>query len=679
LYLQLLNLLLISHVRMFLYIRYILILFSFSGYCQVLDDSTKQIYGAKTTQHFTHEHVFHASSEKKNKEEILRNGPQKSTIDTSLLNLHNYNYYFKNGILYQDLGNFGTPLNRVYYEPPTTIGKKLGFNALTEYGYDPDKIKFYDTKSPYTKLFYIQGSRGQQSMEVEHSQNVRPNWNIGFSLKRMTSLQQLAVSQKGVKQMSHYSFMAQTSYFSKDKRYTFLFSFTHLDHTQYENGGILPDANGKSDMFYYKLEQVQLYSQPFSISTPAHLRSYNKQSNFRFYNEYAVRSWSTLHVFHQFDYHTEIEGYDDNYLYNATYPTENNSYYYRNTIHAHLYFDTLNTHDRTHYELYENKVGLKGSTGKLTYMGYYRRKDFRYSQTNYAFANSNPVSKDSTSNYNSVVRIFNENFIGGRAQYRFSDTSALTVNAEYYIGRDYLLKADYSSKYLNIVYTKMSYSPTLFQLQNVSNSYIWNNRNKFTNTYTDAFNVNGKFKIGKFHFSPFANFTNIQRLIYFDSTAMPAQSTKAIQMMSVGFSSRINFGVLYLENYLRYTKTTGADVWRVPELFNQGKIYVYGPLFRKALFIQLGVDLSFNSGYYGNSYSPVTQQFYLSNRNNSLNYIDPYLLADVFLNTQIKRAFIFLKYAHANMNLPSPGYFITPYYTGMPSSFEFGIRWSFHD
>jgi hypothetical protein len=665
LYLQLLNLLLISRVRKFLYICLILVLISFSGYCQILDDSTHQIYSSKTTQYFTLDNIFNNTNDKYNKEEKENYQTKRTSIDTSILNLHNYNYYFKNGILYQDLGNLGTPLNRIYYEPPTTIGKKLGFTTLSEYGYDPDKIKYYDTKSPYTKLFYIQGTRGQQSFEIEHNQNIKPNWNVGFTLKRMISLKQIGVAQRQEKQMSHYSFEAHTSYFSNNKRYAFLGQFTHMEHSQYENGGIFVDSTqSKSDMFEYKLDKVQLYSLPNNSTTPTHLRSNYKSSTFRFYNEYSLTSEKTLQVFHQFDYQTTIVRYDDDYLSdpNGILAYSNKSYY--GYYNGNTFHDTSSTHDRIFNELYENKLGLKGSAGKLFYLGYLKRRDFSYIQTNYG----------------NVNRKYYENYVGGKGEYRFTDTTTISAKAEYYIGRDYLFRTDFTSKFLDMGYNKVSYSPTLYQLKNISNSSQWDNN--FSNTISDMVYASGKLKVRNFFFSPFANYTNVSNLIYYayyNGIVQPAQSNRAVQMTSLGFTGRINWHALYFENYLRYTKITGADVWRAPELFNQGKVYLYGHLFKKALLLQIGVDLSWKSGYYGNAYSPSNQQFYLSDRSSNFNYLDGYLLADVYLNAQIKRGFVFLKLSHANMGLPKPGYFITPYYTGLPRSFEFGVKWLFYD
>ena len=640
-----LNLLLISQVRKFIYTAIILVFISFSGYCQIQDDSTKQIYSAATTNFFAFGDILNSTNQKKN-------------IDTSLLNLHNYNYYFKDKILYQDLGNFGTPINRIYYEPPTSIGKKLGFSTLNEYGYNPDYLNFYDTKSPYTKLFYIQGTKGQQSLEVEHSRNIKPNWNAGFIFKRAVAVKQLASGSSKESQMSHYSFAAHTSYFSKDKRYTFLFSVTHLDHSQYENGGIFVDSNEtKKDMFDYKLEKVQLYSLPNSRTRSTRLRSYQKSSNFRFYNDYAIIPNKAIQVFHQFDYQTIKVRYDDDYLSSKYSTTKDSNLLYYPTV----YFNTAATHDRIFHELYENKIGVKGTLGKLFYMGYLRRKDFSYIQTNYT----------------NVVRSFSENFVGGKAEYRFTDTLKLGIKGEYYLGRDYTFQADVSSRYFETGFQRISYSPTLFQLKNVSNSYQWDNT--FSNTVTDLFYLKGNLKAKQFFIAPFINYTAINKLVYYDTISSPRQSGDPVQIATAGIEAGVSYRIIHLENYLKLSKVSGADIIRVPEIFNQTKFYVYGALFKKALRLQIGVDLSWKLGYYGNAYSPGTQQFHLSNATSDFNYIDSYLLADAFINAQIKRGFVFLKWSHVNMGTIEKGYFSTPYYTALPRSFEFGVRWLFYD
>ena len=54
-------------------------------------------------------------------------------------------------------------------------------------------------------------------------------------------------------------------------------------------------------------------------------------------------------------------------------------------------------------------------------------------------------------------------------------------------------------------------------------------------------------------------------------------------------------------------------------------------------------------------------------------------IADVFLTADIRTVSLFLKMAYINQGLDGNGYFTTPYYTGLPRRFQFGLRWQFFD
>ena len=589
-------------------------------------------------------------------DDILFNTNKETHVDTNFVNFHNYNYFYKNNILYQDLGNYGTPLNRIYYEAPAQIGKTLGYNAFNDYAPDPANIKYYNTRSPFTNLHYIQGSRGQQDIEVELSRNINSRWNVGFDFKTATSLKQLGVSQRKEVQMQHYSFIAYTSYKSKSDRYKLLANFTVFQHTNNEFGGIKPDSGDtKADLFNYELENVNL-NRP---NTNGVIRSADKRYNFHLYQEYGIFNDSALKLFHIADYSIRSNSYEDDYL------STNRAYYAAHTdttTSARPLFlaDTNITQDLTKYKLLENKIGLKGEAGNLFYMAYFKRRDFSYEQFRY-------------NDLNSTSSTYGENYIGGMVRYKITDLSSITGNAEYYLGRDYLVKGEYKNKLLTLGYYSVSSSPSLLQMQKTGNNFEWTNN--FSNTVSNNLYLKANLRTGNFIFDPYVNFSNVQGYIYYDTTAMPVQSAASTQIYSAGFHTKIKWKSFYFENDLRYTTHSGADVIRMPELFNLARLYVYSPVFKKVLHLQFGVDFYWKSSYYANNYMPVTQQFYL---NNSF-LVDQYLLGDIYLNAFLKRAMFFLKVSHVNMDLPKAGYFITPYYTGMGRSIDFGIKWLFYD
>ena len=73
---------------------------------QIVDDSTRNVYGPKTTL-FTTE------------KDILNNTVAYQTLDTSIYLFERQSFVEKSGRRYQDLGNLGTALFPIFYEPPS--------------------------------------------------------------------------------------------------------------------------------------------------------------------------------------------------------------------------------------------------------------------------------------------------------------------------------------------------------------------------------------------------------------------------------------------------------------------------------------------------------------------------------------------------------------------------------
>jgi hypothetical protein len=132
---------------------------------------------------------------------------------------------------------------------------------------------------------------------------------------------------------------------------------------------------------------------------------------------------------------------------------------------------------------------------------------------------------------------------------------------------------------------------------------------------------------------------------------------------------------VFFDNQATYT--AGADSTnaglRIPKLVTQSRVYYQTFVFKKALLGQVGAEVYYQSRFKGYAYSPSTQQFYVQNYFT----IRDYAVANVFLTADIKAATIFLTVAYVNQGLDAGGYFTTPYYTGYPRRFQFGVRWRF--
>ncbi len=665
--------------------------FCTNGFTQILDDSTKQIYNANSTKYVLENDLLN------NKYNIVKTDTSLSTmgashkVDTIIDGFHNYNFTVRDKNFRQDLGNYLSPIQDIYYHQPQEIGKQLGYSTLDLYAINPKNIKYFDTKSPYSKVEYIQGTKGQQGITVELSRNITPNWNMGFDFRRQTSKKILGTSNGAggslkALENSDYFFAFYTRAFSTNQRYQLLANFTHGHQINYNTGGIKPTKRDSivSENFNYELAET--------FFTAA--RGIDKRYNFHLYQEYALTKNRNIQLYAISDYGKKTVRFNNNLtdkdnrfikdtaLY-ASQPLFNTIANTKWNVKKMFNFTSLLMADRTEYSLLENQIGIKGKLGKVDFRGYYRRKDFSYKQLGY-IQDSLPFSKDSATftpaDSIPVNRIFVENFIGTQWNWQLDENTYALFDAAYMLGRDYRFRVELGHRNFKLGYSKMYYSPTLVQLENRSNlkALSWNNLNsngnsQFLNTQSDAFLGELKFVSKRFTFNPGLRYELIRNLVYYDTLARPNQAKSNLNFITADVFLAFQVWRIHLETYTKYTYQNIDSFWVVPKIFNRNRIYFENDLFKKAAVIQLGVDVYWRSSYYGYSYMPVTQQFYANNTF----LLKSFVQTDVFLNIQIKNASVFLKYAFVNQG--RGGYFITPSYTAIPSSFDFGIRWMFYD
>ncbi len=115
---------------------------------RVIDDTTKQVYGPKTSKYYYENDVFlnrityHAID----------------TVDSEFSQVIPMYSWHNN--LYQDLGNIGTSITPIFYQTPSLIGVTSGFNSYNLY-WDDEQIRYFDTKSPYSNIRATLGGKGR--------------------------------------------------------------------------------------------------------------------------------------------------------------------------------------------------------------------------------------------------------------------------------------------------------------------------------------------------------------------------------------------------------------------------------------------------------------------------------------------------------------------------------------
>lgn len=586
--------------------------------------SRESPYGPFTTSFFTEKQIKYGDT-------------TGQFLDTLPDNFQRFDQVSLSNFRFQNLGNLGTALWPIFYEPPKIIGKTSGFSSYDHYFKSPDEIRYFNTKSPYSSITSVFGGEGRAVVDVRFSRNINPLWNVGFDVTTINADKQVNSSGDGDRNTISWAYDFYTSFKTPDDRYQVLANFSRLRHRVIESGGIIPPE----------------------IDPTSNLFGYNDDAKIWLLNAESSELMINYHVYHHFQLTKLFQVY---HISNHT--KELNKFENENLSADAAFFDdflisTAETFDRSELKTFENELGVKGNYENLFYGFYVKRRTLNF-QPKYL---PNPGTE-------------HENYAGAFLNYRMSDSAKVNFEGEYLTDGNYKIAATFHSKWLKLGFDNTQYAPSFLVDSYFGNHYEWYNNFSSVNseTLTGELNV----KLGKLRLKPKASFTTINDYIYFNTDKRPAQAIGRITIFSPGVDFNIRFfRNLNFDSQFTYTRLGGsdADKMRIPEIHASGKLYYENLLFNEVMWAQVGFDMHWRSAYFAMNYDPITQQFFLQNDFE----IPSYLLADLFVSFKVKRIRWFFKMTNVLQNLEAEGYFTTPYYTGQRRIFDFGVNWMFFD
>ncbi len=587
----------------------------------IIDDSTKQVYGAYTTYYQTFKG-------------ILNNYDELVMIDSTVGNLHPFAPVERLDYKYQDLGNIGTALRPVFYNLPEQVGIRSGYDAYVPYNIDVEDIQYFDTRSPYTLLDVVVGGTGRAVTNIKHTRNITPYWNAGFHYKKINADKQVASSGRGDNQTTSLAYYLHMDYQSPDGKYRGLTNLYRMNHKVNEQGGLVI-ADG---------EPINAY---FDDNAGVNLQN-SKSQDFRM----------SYHLYNQYQFRNEFQLYQSfQYLQNRNFFTVKP---FGNDIN---FFDEIlinrdSTTDQSQTNQMINEFGVKGDYTKMFYRFFvkFRNVDFR---SRYLPGKSN----------------YFENSGGFELRYDFDSKQNIRGSGEYIIGGFYRFGGSYFNKFFTVEYWRTQSRPAIIEDRHFGNHFEW--ENNFSAPASDLLKGSLIYNSKIIRVEPFASVTNIKNNIYWNYDQKPAQANGSAQALSFGMKLNLVLGgVIHWENEAIYTQVTGdqeaANTLRIPELFLNSRLYYGNYWFGEKIYIMFGVDGNYKSDYFAPAYNPVLQQFYLQDNFN----IPAYFVGDAFIEFQIEYFTMFLKFEHINQG-SLDGYFTHPYYIGQPRVFDIGVRWLF--
>ena len=629
-----------------------------------LDDSTKVIYGPTSTRFFLEADVV-------NNRKILY------TIDTTLAGIHNFNFVQRNKNLYQDLGNIGTAIRPVFYKAPEQIGTLLGYDAYTLYEIKPSQVRYYNTKSPFSRIIYVPGGGDQDLLQFELSRNIDSLWNVGINVQRISANKTLvdksATSDNTA--ISHWDFTIHSNYQTKNKKYSLLAFLNLADRNSIDQGGVILEQNSIDPTRKNTYEEMLSFDGNKPILTTASSR--DKSYNLHLYHEYV--GYKAFQVYQTIDLQTrKVQFGDKSFATNwqggfypfayqkgdltakgVMYPTDTATF-------KKLALDSV--YNENIYTNYEIKTGIKGFYKGFNYRAHFRQRFF--TNSNYSLNTSNRNEE-----YSIVGK--NENYLGLWLNQYFKDSTRAFGEVETSLDfANFRLNGEFQGNWLNVGGSYISTTPTIVQQRTFNNAFRWKNSGFFNVASLNVYAYTN-LKISNFNLHPSAEINKVSDYIYFDKNAFVQQNDKDILIYRAGLGIDYRKGKFSTINQIFIsTKTDVNDVMRIPNTFINSR-FAIDLLYRKKLFIQTGIELNYQSGYNGNAYMPVTQQFFLQDKQQ----IQGYVQADVFADLRINRVRIFFKFAHANHKLPlmGNGYYAAPGFAGMGRVLAFGVHWLLFD
>ena len=584
----------------------------------ILDDTTKIIYGMKTTSFIS-------------KENFLLSDTLFLTLDSTLNNIYDISIPEKNQFKYQNLGNLGSPVRNIFYDIPNSFSLQSGLSSLQSYIDEISTSKFYDTKSPFIDLGLYFGGLGRSKVDFEFSRNVNKNWNLTLAINRISSDKQIgAIKNKGDKNIKSSSLKFNIFHKSNNKKISHFTDIITLNHNILGTGGVdLIVDSLPIDFFLYKDFEVRL-TEVESIYKNLKLETYTdyKLSNeFKFYN--------------QTKYKKEYYGYEDLNL------SLNFNFY-------DSFSNNIATQDSFKIKNISNRIGIKGNSKLFNYDIYGNFGYIKY-------------------HVNALENSFSEIYVGGLLKYKNPNFDVVS-NFEIKKSSDYRLKVDLKSKIFEASYLSALYEPKIFERIYLGNHYSWENNfnSSFVNNLNAKINLENRF----ITFSPSINLYTIKNHIYFvGDNHLQADQVISFNQFIVDLKLKLLKNKINFDNKFTYniSSNTARGILNFPRQTLYSKLYYNGIWFNNTIPVQLGTIISYRSEFYGDAYDPITQNFYVQNEF----MLERYLRFDLFFTMQVNNLRIFLKMNHFNQFDSFDGYFVTPYYPAQKKVLDLGVRWYF--
>lgn len=580
------------------------------------------------------------------------------------------------------LGNNGNATKSLLFSPEFSSGFDPGFHAFDVYKWKLEKVRFFNTTRPYSEINYMLGSRVEQMIELLHTQNIKPNWNMAFNY-RLINGPGFFKSQK----TNHNSYLFNSKYQSKNLRYNNYFVLLGNKMQSAENGGIIDTAQ-------IKILDNPIYKDRFNI--PTYIGGDEAFSSNFFstkiptgnrYNEF------TLLLRQQYDLgkkdsvvtdSTVIPLFYPRLRFEHTFKLDNNKYEFRDNVGDSLYYKT--NYDTTLRRPTDTLVFREEWKILTNDLSIYQFPDAKNLQQ---FIKLGVMLQNITGQLSSgKVNFFNT---AGHAEYRNKTRNQqwdIEANGKLFFTGFNAGDFEAHISLQKSLGKKIGYLQLAFENTNRTPSFIFDSRSSFYLLKTiESFKKENNthllvsYSLPSFRFRLSGHYYLATNYTYLTKFYQLKQESSLFNVLQIRLEKTIKIGKRWnwhTEVYFQQ-KIGDAEV-NLPAIYTRNRIAYEGNLGFKNLDIAMGAEVRYRSNYKADGYSPVLGRFFYQDSITIKNPL-PDISAYVHFRIRPFKAFVRVEnlntargldgFGFTNNNLVAPGYALP----GM--QFRLGIWWGF--
>ena len=555
------------------------------------------------------------------------------------------------------------------------LPQTLQSDAFPVYRQQLHYMRHYQTMVPYTMLQYGSSINKDYSISIIHSQNIKPRWNIAFHYD-LTS-REGEYTNSGV---TNHLLDLTTNYYSEDARYQMQAGVTFNILRQEENGGVLNDTTCWESSRREGVPVIMYAAQNgwHDLEVNIH-QTYNTVRQFYkthpIIQEDSTVLYDTVYPHSPRTLNSGVIGLDIHFgrhkrLFNDVQPTSwfyngatlDTTYYFDSTTHYKATADLYWTNDAYMHHKWSNPLVLQ-----LGVRPEYNRIQYAVGQRD--LMNVNPFAKATIQIGTMSLEAGGERMMGDECDGDYRVHTRMQFN----VGRHGCFNAALLSEAL---------SPDMIYYHN-EGLYSWDNTHfELTKRQqiSAGFNFNSPDSVkGPLNsFETRCSFSRLSNAIWLNSNMLPTQGNESGWLSQGILSTHLQFGWFHvkMQEILQYS--TDNNVVRVPIFASKNSMYADIHIFNRALQMQTGIDLRYHTKYFADGWNPILGTYYRQDEVEVGNYI----VADIWISLQIKKASIYLKASHFNASIEDlmnieHSYFSLPHYPMEDLGVYWGVIWKF--